>query len=251
MRFWTCLPFFSLQFPISLGLKLKDLQEDWKIENVVFHRSDKNKSQGKDLSIRTILHMISTFVLVFLMMTLKSKCKDFEYLLVRLHEKIKKYIDAPRSGFNTKKVGRSLDSQTTLHMMLYRMRHYPKNTQMAWIYTVSTRFVSETLHHVLPILYCNLDFISWPTKWVPHSFESVSGAVDCLAHYWFKVHPKQGIYATLLYSYVGDWYRGDKHAHLMTAEVVCDLQRNIVFVALSMRHNNDVVNLDFFQVWSL
>jgi hypothetical protein len=52
--------------------------------------------------------------------------------------------------------------------------------------------------------------------------------MTCTSHYRNRVHPRQG-----------DYYRGDKHAHFLNAQVVVDLDGTILHVALGLGHNND------------
>ena len=70
--------------------------------------------------------------------------------------------------------------------------------------------------------------IHFPTEWIPHSFEEVSGAIDCSAHYRNRIHPGQALL-----------YRGDKHAHFLSAQVVTSLQGVIYSVHIGLGHNND------------
>lgn len=100
--------------------------------------------------------------------------------------------------------------------------------RISTMFHVSRSFVSRELDHIIPKLYCALDEICWPSWWQSARFEGVSAAIDCTPHYRKRVHPRQG-----------DWYRGDKHAHFMSAQVVCSLSGRLLNVQLLQGHNND------------
>jgi hypothetical protein len=70
--------------------------------------------------------------------------------------------------------------------------------------------------------------ISWPQEFPKADFEGVSGAIDCASHFRFRVHPGQA-----------DYYRGDKHRHFLTAQVVTGLDGQIYNMQLGLGHNND------------
>ena len=82
--------------------------------------------------------------------------------------------------------------------------------------------------HLLPKVYCALDYICWPLVWPCCSFERISAAIDCTPHYRQRVHPRQG-----------DYYRGDKHGHFLNAQVVCALSGPFYNIQLLLGHNND------------
>lgn len=52
--------------------------------------------------------------------------------------------------------------------------------------------------------------------------------IDCTPHYRDRVHPGQHLF-----------YRGDKHAHFLTSQVVCSLKGLVYNVVLAKGHNND------------
>jgi len=54
----------------------------------------------------------------------------------------------------------------------------------------------------------------WPLATQP-GFEGVVGAIDCTSHFRCRVHPRQG-----------DYYRGDKGGHFLTAQVMFILLKN-------------------------
>lgn len=115
-------------------------------------------------------------------------------------------------------------------MVLQWLREYPKLKVLADLYSVSTAQVSREINHIIPLLFCHLDVITWPKNWnsimVDHRY--ISGAIDATVHLRTRVHPRST-----------DWYRGDKHAYFMLAQVVSTLDGSIVHVCFSMGHNND------------
>jgi len=81
---------------------------------------------------------------------------------------------------------------------------------------------------VLPILYEALQGIAWPKEWFPSGVFNTDGSVDCTSHFRWRVHPGQSNY-----------YRGDKHAHFLTAQVVSNHLGDYQDVTLGLGHNND------------
>jgi hypothetical protein len=52
--------------------------------------------------------------------------------------------------------------------------------------------------------------------------------MDCTSHFRNRVHPGQHLY-----------YRGDKHAHFLTAQVTVSLSGTLYDVRIALGHNND------------
>ncbi len=75
----------------------------------------------------------------------------------------------------------------------------------------------------------SIALIRWPADFHYHLFERVVGAIDCTTHLRHRVHPRQA-----------DWYRCDKHAFFITAQIVCSTQGDCIYqVTLGQGHNND------------
>lgn len=96
------------------------------------------------------------------------------------------------------------------------------------LYGISRAYLSRELRHILPLIYCSLSVITFPTVWNEHPFKQVSGAVDCASHFRTRVHPRQA-----------EWYRFDKHGFFFTAQVIVDLTEVFLHVHLGLGHNND------------
>jgi len=121
----------------------------------------------------------------------------------------------------------SLSSRSRLLMAIHFLREHPSYKTFKLIYHISKSTISRNIHFIMPKLYLALNEISWPVTFQP-SWEGVVGAIDCSAHYRYRVHPRQA-----------DFYRGDKHAFFITAQVICSLQGCIWNVCLGLGHNND------------
>lgn len=115
----------------------------------------------------------------------------------------------------------SLSSYYRLLLLLHWLRHYPSFQDLARIYNVSTSFVQRDITILLPLVYHILskpEFNKIGAAWknLPLSsiagFERIAGVIDCTSHFRNRVHPGQRLY-----------YRGDKHAHFLTDQVVCTL----------------------------
>lgn len=129
---------------------------------------------------------------------------------------------------NESTVPKSLEPRTQLRVLLYWLRHYPRVRDLAERFEISTATASRLITNLLPKLYIQLDEIHWPREWIAHTFEGVSGAIDCTSHFRWRVHPRQA-----------DYYRADKHAFFLTAQVVCGLTGELYNVTLGLGHNND------------
>lgn len=86
------------------------------------------------------------------------------------------------------------------------------------------------LKTTFPILASSIRRINWPSDWskIPVGVGGAQFAIDCTAHYRNRVHPGQHL-----------WYRGDKRAHFMSAQVVITLTGEIISVHFVAGHNND------------
>jgi len=151
---------------------------------------------------------------------------DFEWI----YQQIKDEIVQPRTTYQSeRRTATSLSPRARLLLILHWLRHYPR----------------YTILHILPILYTTLKGIAWPQEWFASGAFGTHGSVDCTSHYRWRVHPRQS-----------DYYRGDKHAHFLTAQVgkrgfielllittilkvVSDHLGDYQNVTLGLGHNND------------
>lgn len=63
---------------------------------------------------------------------------------------------------------------------------------------------------------------------VSPGFSGAQFSIDCTSHYRRRVHPRQELY-----------YRGDKRAHFLTAQVVVSIEGIPYDVQIALGHNND------------
>lgn len=153
----------------------------------------------------------------------------FEDEFENLFQSVKEKISQRRLGGPTMRVTpTTLTPRFRLLLVLHWLRHYLRYSTLGELYGISQSQVSREIHHILPKIYVTLREIEWPSRWMQHPFEGVVGAIDCTAHFRWRVHPKQA-----------DYYRGDKHAFFLSAQVVCLLNGEIVNVVLGLGHNND------------
>ena len=92
---------------------------------------------------------------------------------------------------------------------------------------LSESTVSRELSFLLPILYTHLPGFDLLNT-IPHNSPQYVAVVDCTSHQRNRVHPGQALY-----------YRGDKHCHFITAQVVCSVKGQPIQVKLAFGHNND------------
>eukprot|EP01117_Protostelium_nocturnum_P000314 TRINITY_DN1037_c0_g1_i3.p1 TRINITY_DN1037_c0_g1~~TRINITY_DN1037_c0_g1_i3.p1 ORF type:complete len:242 (-),score=4.79 TRINITY_DN1037_c0_g1_i3:11-736(-) len=127
------------------------------------------------------------------------------------------------------KIGmRKLTARSRLALVLEFLRRHPPQSLLAQRYGISQSTVSRELHHSIPILYIYCRFINWPERPITESWCNAIGAIDCTSHFRCRVHPGQALY-----------YRGDKHGHFITAQVICSLRGEIWSICLGLGHNND------------
>jgi len=122
----------------------------------------------------------------------------------------------------------SLDFQLTL--VLYYLRHAPKLKQLGQLFTISEATCDRWIRKYFPIL-CEVlqDNITLP-EWteLEPGFCGSHFLIDCTSHVRRRVHPGQHLY-----------YRGDKHCHFLTAQVVTSLRGLVYAVVIALGHNND------------
>lgn len=135
----------------------------------------------------------------------------FEDVFEWIYQKTKALIQQPRYTAlykGIRPITTALSPHARLLLILHWLRHYPRLTLLRDVYHVSTTYISREIKHILPILYTTVQSIQWPKKWVATGAFGAHGSVDCTAHYRWRVHPRQA-----------EYYRGDKHAHFIAAQV--------------------------------
>lgn len=140
-------------------------------------------------------------------------------------------LKLPRSkrADRTKIRSNSLRPQARLALVLTYLRNGQKSTKNIMLnYGVNRPYISREVRHVAPILASRCMFIRSPVSWTPHQFVNAVGAIDCTSHYRCRTHPNQHLF-----------YRGDKRAHFITAQVVCSLTGVIQSVNFFPGHMND------------
>jgi hypothetical protein len=141
-----------------------------------------------------------------------------------------------------RKLGHIYDRESRLLMTLYWLRMYPSWGEMADLFRVSSATCRTEVFSLLPHL-CEIvqQHIKLPEEWtdVDYGFAGAQFIIDCTSHYRDRVHPGQELY-----------YRGDKHAHFLTAQVwffvilltlkvVISMYGLIYSVVIALGHNND------------
>jgi len=156
-------------------------------------------------------------------------CGLFEDTFENLFQKLYPSITVPRNSIEySHKNPTALNPRSRLALILHVLQRKPTFSQVAKTFQVSKAYVSREISHLLPKLLIVLHEIQMPQNWIQNSFNNVSAAIDCTCHFRNRVHPGQA-----------DLYRGDKHAHFLTAQVIVSLQGDIYSVSLGLGHNND------------
>jgi len=161
---------------------------------------------------------------------------NFETLYLQLATTLTKPWKKTPQPTNTRRNKQTfaLTPHTHLLMTLYWLRHYPKPEEMESILGISKTTINSEIKYILPkLLICLQQFpwsIHWPKQPHKYQFEGAIGAIDCITHYRWRVHPRSG-----------EWYRGDKHGHFITSQIVCNLSGSQIYsITLAKGHNNDV-----------
>jgi len=118
-----------------------------------------------------------------------------------------------------------------LALVLNFLRHAPSFSMLAATWKTSEGTAHRAVTEILPCLCEALQSeIEQPDDWnkIPYGFGGAQFIIDCTSHFRNRVHPRQHLY-----------YRGDKHAHFLTAQVVVSLRGLIYFVVFAYGHNND------------
>jgi len=160
----------------------------------------------------------------------------FEDAFEWIFHQVKQQITLPRHAHMTTttryhQTNTMLEPRTRLLMVLHWLRHYPRYNILQDYYQVSKSYITRDITHIIPILYSKLHLITLPDpqQWPAIGRFHTHAAVDGTAHYRWRVHPGQSYY-----------YRGDKHAHMLAAQItVTRLPRKLVHVAIGLGHNND------------
>ena len=121
------------------------------------------------------------------------------------------YLRAPRvtaQGEKMRFIQRSWSPQTRLLLVLHWLRAYPSYRTLAREFGGHPSAVQREIWDLMPKLCEALyDAVQWPDP-----AELDYAAIDCAPHYRNRVHP-----------FSSEFYRGDQHAHFMTAQLVCSL----------------------------
>lgn len=102
---------------------------------------------------------------------------------------------------------------------------------MELIFRVGRATVHREIRALLPFLLEALQgVIKLPDDWksVEPGFGGTQAIIDCTPHYRERVHPGQELF-----------YRGDRHAHFLTASVTTSNQGQPYHVCIANGHNND------------
>jgi len=115
-------------------------------------------------------------------------------------------------------------------MVLYWLRKYPSFGEMELVFCLSKATIFRDIRYFLPKLLDALQGAIKLPDWtsVELGFGGTQAILDCTAHYRHRVHPGQALY-----------YRGDKHAHFLTASVLSSLRGKVLNVCVGLGHNND------------
>lgn len=172
--------------------------------------------------------------------------KEFE----RLYQKAAPLIVQPRlPAQRLRTMPTSLTPRARLLLVLQWLRQYPRMHRFRALFgDISrqqvrvlardrrvkcrrrARQVHREVRHIVPILATILNTIEWPIEPAQHPFAPMLvGALDCTSH--FRVRSLNA----------ATYYRGDKAAYFLSAQIVCDLEgRHIFQVTLLKGHNNDM-----------
>jgi hypothetical protein len=111
--------------------------------------------------------------------------------------------------------------------------HHSSNTAVvSMLFDVSEATVRRIVGTTIPLLYNVLreakliEYPDWST--IVPGFAGSLFNIDCTSHFRRRVHPGQHLY-----------YRGDKHAHFLTAQVMVSLTGVLYDVQIALGHNND------------
>lgn len=153
---------------------------------------------------------------------------DFEDLF----QEVREMLMLPRSSCRPRHTTTTvLQPRVRLLLVLHWLRDYSRHKVLSALFHIDRSTVSREILHLVPKLLPVLHRwgrIMFPTNLIPHPFEGVVGAIDCTTHYRYRVHPGQA-----------EYYRGDKHAHFLTAQIVCSLSGVIYQIDIGKGHNND------------
>jgi hypothetical protein len=156
-------------------------------------------------------------------------------LFTNLYHRMLPVLTAPRitaDGPKKRFIARTWTPMSRLYMVVRWLRHMETYRRIARMMGGSAATVSREIWDLIPKLYVELrNDIRLPTAEqvadLP-TFLTASGAIDCTSHVRNRVHP-----------WSTEYYRGDKHAHFITAQLVCALRGTLWDVALGPGHNND------------
>lgn len=78
-----------------------------------------------------------------------------------------------------RRMATALSPRARLLLVLHWLRDYPKLSLLRDVYHVSTTYISQDIHHIVPILYSSLRGIQWPAKWIAGGRFGTHGKLDC------------------------------------------------------------------------
>jgi len=156
-------------------------------------------------------------------------------LFTQLYNRILPRLTAPRvtaDGSKRRYIARTWTPMSRLYLVLRWLRHLESYRRIAHDMGGTAATVSRELWDTIPKLYVLLrNDIRLPTAQHVAGlpvFLTATGAIDCTSHLRNRVHP-----------WSTEHYRGDKHAHFITAQLTCALSGSMWDVALGPGHNND------------
>jgi hypothetical protein len=145
----------------------------------------------------------------------------------KLFDTVRERLESPRTG--RRRIAVSWTTEARLLLALQYLRQYPSLTLLAQLYGSTRGTICRELHHSIPILLSAVSqrsrsLINFPSpRQLPHypTFLGSPGVIDCTSHFRWRVHP-----------WSCEWYRGDKHAHFFTAQVVRSLNYFFSFFSI-------------------
>jgi hypothetical protein len=154
---------------------------------------------------------------------------------LQIFKLVEEDLRRPRTGRTVRPYANQLVDRARLGLVLTFLRKgQDYNISSEW--GVSPSYGTREVRFIIPILASRLSFLKLPKQWPMYSFEKVVGAIDCSSHFRNRVHPNNH-----------DYYRGDKGAHFLSAQMVCGLTGQIYDVAIFIGRVND--QMAFSLTW--
>ena len=123
-----------------------------------------------------------------------------------------------------------LSSESRHLVFLYWLRHYPSWYELSQLFHISQPTLRCEIKTLLPYYaYVLQNEIFLPKQDdLDVGFAGSQFLIDCSSHFRDRVHPGQELY-----------YRGDKHAHFLTAQVTTTVTGFLIHLCVALGHNND------------